>query len=252
MGNKFYQWPPCHNCESLLPRAVLIHRICNMAYVKLDVMNVPLPADGEDFEKQLKNRMLALPNLEMDGQKFKSSRQIWDHLIETHAEPRIRQRLMRADSVYTYMIQQWCNESFINSLIYARWKKEENYQRFIAGVNLGPHASADGISSLRQHTLSYLKRTPIGDVDSEGFTKILRLQLGSLAKLIEGREYFEEFGKYPSLTDLSVFMIIQGLLSPDLEEYALIAEQYPELVDWYKKVDISTRPDRSTNFNQLD
>lgn len=211
---------------------------------------MPLPPPGENFQKLLENRVVALPYLEIGERKFKTSREIWDYFIET-AEPRIKQRLLKSDSVLTYLIQQWCNESFINSLVYARWKKEENFKRFIAGVDFGPHTSQESINALRKSTMKYLKRTPIGDLDEAGFKKILTLQLTSLSKLIEDKTYFEDFAKHPTLTDLNVFMIIQGFLSPDLEESELIGKSYPELVRWYKDVNTATQKERLTEFFRI-
>lgn len=248
--NKFYQWPGCTNSESLLPRAVLIRRICNIAYIDLQIIDVPLPPPGDDFQKILANRLMALPYLEMNGEKFKTSREIWDHLVQTVAEPRIKQRLMKSDSILTYMIQQWCNECFINSLIYARWKKEDNFKRFISSVDLGPHATPEAINALRKGSLNYLKRIPNGDLDENGFRKLLKLQLASLANLIEDKTYFEDFAKHPTLTDLNVFMVIQGLMSPDLEESQIIEQDFPALVRWYKDVNTTTQKERLTEFHQ--
>lgn len=247
MINKFYQWPPCNNCESLLPRAVLIHRICNMAYIDLQINNLALPAPGENFQKLLDKSVIALPYLEVDDRKYKTSREIWDYFVET-AEPRIKQRLQKSDTFLTFLIQQWCNESFINSLIYARWKNEGNFQRFIKGIDFGTHANPESIDALRKITMRYLKKTPIGELTDTGFRKILSQQLMSLSKLIEDKTYFEDFAKYPTLTDLHVFMIIQGFLSPDLEESEYIEKNFPDLVRWYKEVNFNTQKERLTDF----
>ena len=151
--SNFYQWPPCRNCESVLPRAVLIQRICNIANFKINVVNVSLPSPGDDFKEQLENRLIGLPYLELEGDHYRSSRKIRDYFISHITDSKIKMRLNRNDSIYSFITRQWCNESFINSLIYSRWKKEENYQRFITGVDFGAHVTPEMSAQLRKFIL---------------------------------------------------------------------------------------------------
>ncbi|MES2527872.1 MAG: hypothetical protein V4598_12340 [Bdellovibrionota bacterium] len=238
--NNFYQWPSCRNCESVLPRAVLIQRICNIADFKINVVNVPLPPAGADFKEQLENRLIGLPYLELEGEHFRSSRKIWDYFISHITDSKIKMRLNRNDSIYSFITRQWCNESFINSLIYARWKKEENYQRFISGVDFGSHVTPDMTTTLRKYILSYLKRTAMGDMQTEDYQTLITQQFSSLAAIVEEQPYFEAFAKYPTFTDLYVFMVIQGFLSPDIEESTWIEQTYPSLMRWYKNMELYT------------
>ncbi len=200
--NTFYQWPACKNCESIFPRAVLIQRICNLANLDVKVINTPLPKPGPDFQSTLENRLQGLPYLEMDGEKFKSSRQIWDYLILTMKDTKVKHRLIKTDSIYSFITQQWCNESFINSLVFARWKKEENFQRFILNVDFGTHTNPESIALLRKYILKYLSRSPIGELTNDGYQKLIAQQFSSLATVIEEQEFFEIFAKHPTLTDL--------------------------------------------------
>ena len=246
--NTFYQWPPCRNCESVIPRAVLIHRICNLANLNVKVVDVPLPKPGEDFKPQVEKLLLALPYLEMDGQKYRSSRQIWDHLMLTISDQNVKNRLIRTDSIYSFITQQWCNESFHNSLVFARWKKEENFKRFITGVNFGLNTTEESIDTLRKLVLKYLSRSPIGDYNEEAFRKMIIHQFSSLATVIEEQQYFETFAKHPTFTDLNVFMVIQGFLSPDLEESVWIENTYPALMRWYRNMCLYTQKDHPTGI----
>lgn len=244
----FYQWPPCRNCESVFPRAVLIQRICNLAALEMKIVNVHLPKPGEEFIAQLENRLTALPYLEMDGEKFKSSRQIWDHLMVKIQNPDIKNRLIRTDSIYSFITQQWCNESFINSLVYARWKREENFRRFITGVDFGQHTTQESIDTLRKFILKYLSRTTLGELNDEAYKKMITHQFSALANVIEEQQYFESFAKHPTFTDLNVFMVVQGFLSPDLEESTWIAETYPALMRWYRNMELFTQKNNSSNL----
>lgn len=246
--NTFYQWPPCKNCESVFPRAVLIQRICNLANLEMNVVNMPLPAGGSDFHAKLENRLRTLPYLEMDGQKFRSSTQIWNYLLINQVDKKGKHRLNRSDSIYSYITQQWCNDSFINSLVYARWMKEENYQRFITNVDFGPEANPELNLILRKFVLKYLSRTTIGEYSLEAYKELITKQFSSLATIIEEQAYFETFAKHPTLTDLYVFMVVQGFLSPDLEESEWIEKTFPALIRWYKNMLVFTHKDRPTSF----
>lgn len=235
--NDFYQWPPCNGCESIFPRAVLIRRICNLAKVELSVKNVYLPKAGPEFQAQLENRLVGVPYLEMNGEKLRNSRQIWEYLLSEEASTKLRHRLTHRDSTHSYILQQWANESFINSLVYARWKKEENFQRLMQGTDFGPHATAETIGFLRKMVLKYLSRSALGDLTPDEYQQLIVQQFSSLETIIEGNTYFETFAKHPTLTDLTVYMIVQGFLSPDMEESRWILDTYPNLVRWYRLVD---------------
>lgn len=238
--SNFYQWPPCRNCESVLPRAVLIQRICNIANFKINVVNVSLPSPGDDFKEQLENRLIGLPYLELEGDHYRSSRKIRDYFISHITDSKIKMRLNRNDSIYSFITRQWCNESFINSLIYSRWKKEENYQRFITGVDFGAHVTPEMSAQLRKFILKYLKRSPMGDMQPDDHQTLITQQLSSLAAIVEEQPYFEAFAKYPTFTDLYVFMVVQGFMSPDLEESVWIQNTYPSLNRWYRNMELYT------------
>lgn len=244
----FYQWPPGRGCESIFPRAVLIQRICNLVNRDIEVVNVPLPKPGTDFPHELLKRLKQIPFLEIDGARYRSSMQIWDHLIKTVDETKRKLRLTRADSIYSSITQEWCNETFINSLVYARWVKEENYQRFISGVDFGPHATPESLKILRTFILRYLSRTFTGNLSPEAFKELLVRQFSALSSIIEEQTYFERFAKHPTLTDLYVHMVVQGFLSSDLEESKWIEDTYPKLIRWYSDMEVHTQKDHPTGF----
>ncbi len=215
--------------------------MCNLAGVELKVINVHLPKTGDDFKTQLESRLTGLPYLEIEEEKYRSSRQIWDHLLSTIKDKNILQRLIRTDSAYSFITQQWANDTFINSLVYARWKKEDNFKRFITGVDFGPHADAESINNLRKLILKYLNRTSVGDLSTDSYQKLITQQFSSLASVIEGQSYFEAFAKHPTFTDLNVFMVVQGFMSRDLEESTWIESTYPALFNWYRNMEIFTQ-----------
>ncbi len=173
---------------------------------------------------------------------------IWDHLLSTIKDKNIRQRLIKTDSVYSFITQQWANDTFINSLVYARWKKEENFKRFITGVDFGTHADDGSINELRKFILKYLNRTSVGELSTESYQKLITQQFSSLASVIEGQSYFEAFAKHPTFTDLKVFMVVQGFMSPDLEESAWIESTYPVLFRWYRNMEMFTQKNRPADL----
>ncbi len=218
--------------------------MCNLAGVELKVINVHLPKPGDDFKTQLETRLMGLPYLEIDGEKYRSSRQIWDHLLSTIKDKNIRQRLIRTDSAYSFITQQWANDTFINSLVYARWKKEDNFKRFISGVEFGSHADEKSIDELRKFILKYLNRTSVGDLSADSYQNLITQQFSSLATVIDDQSYFEAFAKHPTFTDLNVFMVVQGFMSRDLEESAWIESTYPALCRWYRNMEMFTQKNR--------
>ena len=246
----FYQWQASRDCESIIPRAVLIRRIMNLMDADIDIVEVPIPNQSEEFHKVLVNRLAALPRLEIDDKKFRSSRQIWDYLLSKIKSEGLKSRLMLSDPATGVIIRQWCNDSFINTLIYARWKRDENFARFAEGIQSKKKVEPKSLDALRQRVLAYLDRTSMGDVEESKFREILREQLGALVTQLGDKDYFQANAKAPTLTDLYVFMIVQGLMSPDLaEECEVLQRKFPTLVRWYKDMDTLTQKDAPGSFN---
>lgn len=236
-----FQWPAGRGVESIFPRSVVFKRICNLAQIDAKIFSVTVPEPGEDFLPKLRQRLSHIPLMECNGIRFTNSREIIDFLLSITTGD-ANDNLRRLDWSHSFVTQEWANLVFINSLVYARWAREENFRRFISGVQWGQVQGLEqSLNLLRSEVLKYLDRT-LFRFDNDGvFHEHLREQLVSLDVMLIGQEFFEPLSKAPSLTDLYVFMVMQGLLSPDLEESQWIRPNYANLMRWYDRVDELTR-----------
>jgi hypothetical protein len=239
---KIYQWPPAKGTESIFPRCVIFQRICNIAGPPVAIANMRLPEAGENFVDELQTHLRGLPILEVNGERLRTSAQILNFLIENGGSQEIKAKLSKMSSVYSRITQQWANESFINSLIWVRWKDEENFQKFYPTVSWGEDLAAvePRIVLLRAEILKFLKRSPIGGLSDEQFSDLFKSQLWSLENILQAQEYFEPFINHPTLTDLYVFMNIQGLLCTDFPQSDWMRKNCPSLMKWYHLVDERT------------
>ena len=236
-----YQWPPGTGTESIFPRCVVFQRICNLAGINAQIHSVTVPEPGDDFDQKLRQRLINIPLMEVNGVRYTDSREIIEFLL-TVADFEGLNNLRRLDVGYSLITQEWANLVFINSLVYSRWAREENFLRFTSHVNWGKlqglHLS---LTKLRAILLSYLERT-LFTFSSEGdFEKHLADQMLSLEIKLMGQKYFEPLADAPTLTDLYMFMVVQGFYSDDLEESVWIRNNYPNVSAWYKRVDRATQ-----------
>lgn len=240
-----YQWPPALGTESIYPRCVVFQRIFNIARQEFKISNVKVPKPGPNFHKELQSRLIGLPVLEADGARYNTSAQIIDFIIRHDPAREVKAKLVRLTSAHSFIMQQWGNECFINSLVYARWMKDENFGRFVKNVNWGEpyEVVQEEVGLLRADILKYLKRTTAGNMPADQYAEMLRNQLWSLNHILSAHDFLEPMVPYPTLTDLNVFMVVQGLLSPDLEESQWIKDHYEHVVRWAKTVDeITAKP----------
>ena len=237
-----YQWPPALGTESIYPRCVVFQRIGNIAKQEIKVVNVKIPQAGPDFPKELVNRLAKLPILEADQVKYHTSSEILEYLITKDPSRATKAKLVKLFSAHSFIVQQWANESFVDTLVYARWKRTENFERFVKNVKWDRPLSqmSEEIKSLRNEILRYLRRTPVGSLNDENYKDLFKKQLWSLNHILSGQEFLEPMVPYPTMTDLNTFMVVQGLLSPDLEEAEWIKENYQEVFRWAKQVDTLT------------
>ncbi len=129
------------------------------------------------------------------------------------------------------------------SLQYARWKIEENYHRFSQGIKWP--ASSASISNKNELIQSYILSRFIDhhifDMSEEKFQSNLFSQLASLDNILSHQRFIEPLSSTIGLTDLNIFVVIQGLMSDDLSEKSLITNRFEHILRWYLEVDILTR-----------
>jgi glutathione S-transferase len=225
----------------MFPRSVKFHRLCNIAGLEVKTVHMTLPDQGPSFDDELTIRMQHLPFLEANGKRYSSARAIIDYFLSFIDKEETRTQLVPLDSNFNPILRQWASETFAASLLYCRWKIEPNFRRFIAGVNWGREVEEESIHALQMKVLGALRGSPIGQLDYQAYKEVLREQLRSLEALLGDQQFFEPAAKFPGLTDLHVFMVLQGFLSKDIEESEAIRRKYPTLVEWHDRVDAATQ-----------
>ncbi len=238
-----YQWPPGLGVDSIFPRCVVFQRICNVAQRELKIVNMKLPLLGDAFEKELRERLAGVPVLLLGDKRFNTSHEILQALLDSTSSKSIKGKLTRLASPLSFVTQQWANECFINSLVYARWLDDENFGRFQHGVKWGedPDTIPERLALLRQEILRYLKRTPTGNMNAEQFATQLKGQFWALENMLSSQPFLEPMVQFPSMTDFYVFMTVQGLLTPDISQSTWIRENCPAVLAWFQKVDELSR-----------
>lgn len=234
-----YQWPPALGTESIFPRCVVINRICNVANQSIKIVNMGLPKEDENYLRELQLRLTGMPVLIHKERRLNSTAEIVEFLIQNEPAREAKSKLSKLTSAHSFIIQQWSNDCFLHSLVYARWFREENYQRFILNVRWPDHRApeSNAVTTLRQQVLAFLHRSGLGGMKEVSYMDLLKKQLWSIENILASQEFIDPLVSFPTMTDLNIFMVIQGLLSPDLEESQLIRTNFPSIIKWYESVD---------------
>ena len=125
-------------------------------------------------------------------------------------------------------------------------KRKKNYRNFIQSVNWGTVPSSrqsfeDRQNLLRELVVKHIKTTPTGVLKYDDFYTTLISQLISLEKLLQHQDYMVLHSDHLTISDLVVFMVVQGLLDENLEESSIIKNDFPSIMKWYSKIDIQTK-----------
>lgn len=254
-----YQWPPAKGTESIFPRCVMIHRLFHQLNFSYESKNVGLPSLESEYDDALKRLLVELPLLQSGDVFFKSTIGIIKAVCSwSEVTPRQKQLAESYLEMINEIFFEWANSDFLNSLVYLRWMKESNYQRFIRTVHWGVENTEDEefqytLEETRDKVRAYLKGFPIGFLNERDMNIILKEQLENLQDEIENKMYLSEDETNPNLNDLAAFMVVQGLLAPCMEERLLIIEEYPEIMRWAKIIDSHTshKPTLKVYFDSL-
>jgi len=219
----------------------MIHRAFNLFDSPIEIKNVGLPMLEKDIDEKLKKLLVQLPLLQYGDVFYKSTEEILDFVsMRTPKEDipflsEFKLSLLNRDSFYT-----WGNETFLQSLLYARWIDGHNYPRFVHSVDWGVEDNVDleiALVNTRKEVLRYMKKTPVGSLTAKQFEVHLFKQLDKLNSFLEKRPYFGDSENAPIITDLAVFMVIQGLLAPQIAQREIILQKYPQIIRWAVAVD---------------
>lgn len=239
-----HQWPSGRGCESVFPRCVVFARILNMMNINYKVKSYDLPALGEDYRDKLAEQLWRLPLVFYDEEYYTNSHEIMQLLsiLPLHLAGARDVRVKEIFSSHSYIIHEWADEVLLNSLLYSRWLKEENYQRFSQGIMWRNRSDIEERSKiLRELVINHIRKRPLASLSEKDFLELLKRQFLSLESLLSEQEFIDSNSSLPTLADLSVFMVIQGYMSPDLEESELIHSQFPQIKRWFESVDHLTK-----------
>ncbi len=240
-GLYLYQWPEAKGVDSIYPRCVIFHRMFNLLNIEYTPFNVTLPFTDQKPAEKLGQQLLDIPILRDDGVLYKTSEEIISHILNRIGDDpeKIKNatRLVRAKN---YIYYQWANETFLNTLLYSRWLREENFRNFIRNVNWGNASKSyfsQSIIELKKKVEDYMSKFPIAKLNQREYLHLLHSQLKCLEEIFTNQQYILTGSISISRSDLAIFMVIQGLLSKDLEESEMIAETYPNILRWARDID---------------
>lgn len=87
--------------------------------------------------------------------------------------------------------------------------------------------------------LTYLRRFPVAEQNESEFHLILMANLKTLEEKLEGKKFISD-KDHPDLCDFTAFMVVQGLLAPEIEERDIVLVNYPNLKRWALHLDTIT------------
>lgn len=237
-----YQWPPAPGVESIYPRCVIIHRIFNILNFDFTVQNVGLPTLEKDMNEKLQKLLIQLPVLQVDGTYYKSTIEIINFFnsFQFDLKDGLQKEFFSTLRELDHPLFQWANEEFLHSLLYARWIDPINYPQFVRSVEWGVSSTREietSLRSTREQVQKYLKRGKVGHFTREDFKVYLMKQLREIDNILKRHRFLCPGTRFPSLHDLAVFMVIQGLLAPTISQRNLIFENYPHIITWAKDIE---------------
>ncbi|MEE3079420.1 MAG: hypothetical protein VX341_08810 [Bdellovibrionota bacterium] len=240
-GLFLYQWPEAKGVDSIYPRCVIFHRLFNLLGIKYSTYNVSLPFVSKDSSERLTQQLIDLPILKDDGILYKNSEDIISHIMnKVSDDPSKLKKATRLLRAKNYIYYQWANEVFLNTLLYSRWLRDCNFRNFMRHVNWGSASRtyfADSVNELKGKVESYMSRFAISKLSDSEYLELLHTQLKCLEDIFSVQKYILNDEAEISRSDLAIFMVIQGLLSRDLEESEIIIKTYPNIIRWAGDID---------------
>jgi glutathione S-transferase len=238
-----YQWPASQFCDSIYVRCTKIHRL--LAYLsapyKVADISFPKTVNESEISDKVKPLMRKIPIIKVNDTTYiEGTAKIVLWLLE---------RSNRMDFVGTevtttpelWYLEHWAERWLVWLVIYGRWLKEDNYVNFVRTFMAikANHEIPRSVAYVRMRACNILRSTEVGALRYSEYIHELTQGAQMLNKILERTEFVT--GPELKELDLSLFMSIQALLDPSLEEEAQILRQYPALTRWAKKVDAMTR-----------
>lgn len=230
-----FKWPPSPGIDAANPRGVSVNRI--LAYLGTDYSaRIVNPSRADLDSQKLGNWISGFPVVSINGKAVNGIYRILKTLCENVRTERANQ-LWGADTE-SAQLASWAFDHLYFLAIYARMKRPENYSRYLEATvkSQGDPDAAKTVALMREVFLESLKWCSIGALSEAEFSEVLLSALGGLEhRLGKAGPYL--LGARLSIADFAVFGSIQALLTPELEERAIIKQRFPKLLDWAREID---------------
>lgn len=236
MKVKLVQWPGTDLSLSIFPRCNLFQYILQLGGVDYEIENVQLPTPGDNFKLELMDKLLNTPVLYIDDKAYTDSTIILDALLKEVIAPDKVKNLKNLVSASGLILEQWGNNVFLNSLVYSRWVKVQNFEKFTAQIKWDEPVPQQVVNTVRLQIIRYLKKELLTNLDEKGFDQYVKKQFWSLQFFLEDYYYFSKQDAYPDLSDLYIFMVVDGFFNGELEESEDLMHSYPQIYKWYLRM----------------
>ncbi|HYX34219.1 MAG TPA: hypothetical protein VE954_14030 [Oligoflexus sp.] len=242
-----YQWPASQNCDSIYVRCTKIHRFLGYLHAPYNVADISFPKTSNQAEisDKVAPLMRKLPIIRINDTNYvEGTDKIVSWLVERH---NCQDFLNTDESQKTqlWFLDHWAERWLVWLVIYGRWFKEENYVNFVKSFTAikSSHEIPRAIEYIKMRACTILKTTEVGGMKHSEYVQQLSQGAEMLNRILEKSEFIS--GPVLRECDLTIFMSIQALLDPALEDESKLLQNFGNLVRWAKKVDEMTKTPHS-------
>lgn len=230
-----YQYPRAGRLESISPFCVKVHLALRFKGLPYDVVDLTSPR-----RVRRTNPRGRMPALAIDGEVVVDSSEILLELERRFPEP----ALLPADPVLrarARILEDWADELLYFYVLYWRWRIEPpdpaKAFRFLPTL-----VRPLGFRLIRGAIVRRLNHQGMGVRPVEQVEREVRDALSHVAVLLgAGRSGFLLDTPAPSLADVAVFAMVDGLYWNALPRAMALVDGFPAVMAWYRAVNAATR-----------
>lgn len=242
-----YQWPSSQYCDSIYVRCTKVHRLLGYLKASYGVADISFPKGTNEslIADKVKPLMRKIPIIKVDDSNYiEGTAKIVQWLLEKY---KCKDFVIEdeAQRNHVWFIEHWAERWLVWLVIYGRWFKENNFVSFVKTfmtINPG-NGMPRSIEYIRSRACDILKTTEVGGLRNSEYLQELYQGGAMLNRMLERSEFIA--GPTLKECDLSIFMGIQALLDPALEEESRILKNFTALVKWAKRVDELTKTEHT-------
>ncbi len=238
-----YQWPASAYCDSIYVRCTKVQRLLGLLRLDYEVADIAFPTVQNDAElsEKVKPLMRRIPILKVGETNYMEETPLivrylldragYDGFEFTNGDDRVKSIL------FEHFAERW----LAWHVIYARWVREDNYQRFFLTFADEPQRERikRAVDYTRRRAAGVVKGTEIGQMTESEYLKDLERSLELLEDTLQNRDFI--LGNEIKECDLSLFMCVQAFYDPSLSAERKIAVGFRKLHAWARKIDALTQ-----------